>query len=179
MLNILKASAADASFLTKISREIYQEHYLHLWHPGGASWYMETYAYANDNIKNDLEDPLIEYYIVAEGGNYLGYLKLVINASLSTEPLLEALEVERIYLYKYATGKGHGKKIMEFAKQRAMELSKKIIFLKAMDSSLNAIAFYEKMGYQVCSALQLPLPTFILMKKEYRGMLILQQHLNK
>ena len=91
MLNILKASPADASLLTKISREIYQEHYLHLWHPGGATWYMETYAYANDNIKNDLEDPLIKYYIVAEGGNCLGYLKLIINASLSTEPLKEAL----------------------------------------------------------------------------------------
>jgi len=179
MISLSKAFPTDALILTKISREIYQEHYLHLWHPGGATWYMETYAYAKHTIKKDLKDPFTEYYVASEKGEYLGYMKIIINAAFTNEPLKEALEVERIYLYNSATNKGIGKQLMEFAKQRAIELNKEIIFLKAMDTSVNAIAFYEKMGYEVCGSLQLPLPTFFLMKEEFRGMLILKQQLNK
>lgn len=179
MISFSKVSITDAPILTKISREIYKEHYLHLWHPGGAEWYMECYAYATQSIEKDLEDPCIEYYFAAEEKKIVGYLKLVINASLATEPLKDALEVERIYIYKSYTGRGLGKELMEFAKQRAIDLNKEIIFLKAMDTSFNAIAFYEKIGYQISGTLELRLPDFILMKEEYRGMLLLQQHINK
>jgi diamine N-acetyltransferase len=177
MIILSRVSVADAAMLTKISREIYKEHYLHLWHPGGAEWYMNSYAYAINTIEKDLEDPFIEYYFVTKKSEILGYLKLIVNATLFNEPLKRALEVERIYLYNSATGKGYGKDIMEFAKQRAISLQKEIIFLKAMDTSLKAIAFYQKSGYKVCDILQLPLPTFILMKEEFRGMVVLRKKL--
>jgi hypothetical protein len=59
--------------------------------------------------------------------------------------------------------------------QRAIDLRKDIVFLKAMDSSNDAIKFYKSLGYAVCGDLQLPMPTFALMKQEYRGMLILKK----
>lgn len=174
MINLFKASINDLIPLTELSRKIYQEHYLYLWHPGGAEWYMDEYAYAKDKIEKDLADNCIEYFILSDGITYYGYMKIILNAVFSGDEKKDAMEIERIYLHKAAIGKGLGKKMMVLAMQRAMELKKQIIFLKAMDSSTGAIDFYKKMGYVICGSLQLPMPVFSLMKKEYRGMLVLK-----
>jgi diamine N-acetyltransferase len=173
MITIYKASAADAAMLAQLARDIYKEHYLHLWYPGGADWYMNEYAYAAHKIEAELADPLVEYFIAAGDDQPLGYMKLNIEAALDENP--GALEVERIYLYKNAAGKGIGRQLMELALQRAKELKKEILFLKAMDSSLDAIVFYQKLGYTICGSLQLPMPEFSLMKEAYRGMVVLKR----
>jgi diamine N-acetyltransferase len=177
MITIYKASAADAAMLTQLATSIYKEHYLHLWHPGGADWYMNEYAYAAHKIEQELTDPLVEYFIAADNDQPLGYMKL--NTIAILDGNTNALEVERIYLYKNAAGKGIGRQLMELALLRAKELKKEILFLKAMDTSLDAIAFYQKLGYVICGSLQLPMPEFSLMKEKYRGMVILKRNLEE
>jgi diamine N-acetyltransferase len=173
MITIYKASAADAAMLTQMARSIYKEHYLHLWHPGGSDWYMNEYAYAAHKIAAELADPAVEYFIAAGDGQPMGYMKL--NTATILDENKNSLEIERIYLYKNASGKGIGKQLMELALQRAEELKRDMLFLKAMDSSTDAIAFYQKLGYDICGSLQLPMPEFSLMKEEYRGMVILSK----
>lgn len=175
MITLRKATQTDASVLTTLARQIYKEHYLYLWHPGGARWYMEEYAYAGGKIKNELSDNNVEYFMAFENGIPAGYLKLVLNAQLTGYENRDALEVERIYLLKKMMGKGTGRQFMQLAMDKAKALSKDIIFLKAMDSGIDAIEFYKKLGYSICGSLQLPLPAFLLMKEEYRGMLILKR----
>jgi len=174
MIRFRKASPGDALLLTTLAREIYKEHYLHLWYPGGANWYMNEYAYALHKIEHELLDSNVEYYLALENDIPVGYMKLLLNASLPGYESNEALEVERIYLLKAITGKGTGRQLMRMAMEKAKALKKNIIFLKAMDSSAEAIQFYQKLGYSICGTLQLPLPAFSLMKVEYRGMLILK-----
>jgi diamine N-acetyltransferase len=98
---------------------------------------------------------------------------------LNTAAILDrnsnALETERIYLHKSATGKGIGKQLMELALLRAQQLKKEVVFLKAMDSSTGAITFYQKLGYTICGSLQLPMPEFSLMMEVYRGMVVLKR----
>ena len=175
MLTIKKASVHDAELLTNLSREIYKEYYLYLWHSGGAEWYMHEYAYAMDKIKKDLSDSGIEYFIAFDEAVPAGYIKLVLSAALTGYESKEAIEVERIYLHQNKTGKGAGRQLMQLAMQRAKEMEKEIIFLKAMDSSKAAIVFYKKLGYTICGTMQLPMPAFSLMKEGYRGMLILKR----
>jgi diamine N-acetyltransferase len=177
MLTIYKAAVTDALLITQLAREIYKEHYLHLWQPGGAQWYMQEYAYAQNKIEQELADTNVEYFIAAEDGASLGYMKILLNATLTNHEMPDALEVERIYVHKAATGKGLGKKLMDVAQQKAKALNKHIIFLKAMDSSTAAIAFYKKLGYEICGSLQLPLPDFLLIKEGCRGMVILKKSL--
>lgn len=174
MITFHKAFAADAFLITELARDIYKEHYLHLWDPGGADWYMEEYAYNFEKIEKDLKDPGIEYFIAFDEGTAVGYMKLALTALLTGYENFAALEVERIYLYKRAAGKGIGRQFMGLAMQKAIELKKEIIFLKAMDSSFDAIEFYKKLGYELCGNLQLPLPEFLVMKEAYRGMVILK-----
>ena len=175
MIHIYKASLSDAASLTEFSRIVYQQHYLHLWHAGGAEWYMQEYAYNAHKILNELSDSNIEYFIAAENGQYLGYLKIILKVAFAENETKAALEVERIYLQKSAMGRGLGRKFMELALHRAQKLKKDTIFLKAMDSSSDAIQFYKKLGYTVSDSLQLPMPEFSLMKKEFRGMVILKK----
>ena len=179
MVMIKKAAINDALVLTNLARNIYKDHYLHLWHPGGAEWYMNEYAYAMDKIKHELLDPGVAYFIAFEEGKPVGYLKLLLSATLAGFETSGALEVERIYLYKKDLGKGIGKQLMQLAMQYAIELKKDFIFLKAMDSSLSAIEFYEKLGYTIIGDQQLPMPTFSLMKEAYRGMVILKKNIEK
>jgi ribosomal protein S18 acetylase RimI-like enzyme len=175
MISTRKASRDDAGLLTTLANEIYTEHYLYLWLPGGAQWYMEEYAYNRDKIKNDLGNPGIEYFIAFDDGYPIAYMKLLLDATLQDYSTTQVLEVERIYVRKSAAGKGLGKQLMELAMQKARALKKEVIFLKAMDSGTDAIAFYERLGFSLCGRLQLPVPEFALMKPEYRGMVVLKK----
>ncbi|MEP6951988.1 MAG: GNAT family N-acetyltransferase [Ginsengibacter sp.] len=179
MINIHKATISEAAGIADLARNIYKEYYLYLWHNGGAKWYMEEYAYPLEKIKAEILNSNNEYFIASENGINEGYMKITLNEQLTGFETLNALEIERIYLHKKATGKHLGKKLMQTAMNRARELKKDIIFLKAMDSGSDALEFYKKMGYEICDRMQLPLPTFHLMKEEYRGMVIFKKNVEK
>lgn len=173
MIEIRTATISDKELIVQNARSIYKEHYLYLWHEGGAKWYLEEYAYKDDLIANELRDSNVEYLIAIEEGEFAGYMKMKLTSQFTDAEFINALEVERIYLFKKAMGRGLGKKLIKLAFERAYELKKEVVFLKAMDSSIEAIDFYKKMGFSVWSEIELPLPAFSLMKDEYRGMLVL------
>lgn len=174
-MSICQINTSHAAELSALAKAIYVEHYLHLWYPGGAEWYMNEQAYPEEKLQAELADPNNLHYIVYDEQEApLGYLKLLISATLSGQEEKEGLEIERIYLHKAATGKGVGKQLMELSETLARQYHKDFIFLKAMDSSQDAIGFYQRMGYTVCGKLVLP---FTQMKEVYRGMVILQKTL--
>jgi ribosomal protein S18 acetylase RimI-like enzyme len=172
-MTIRQINTSHAAALSALAKAIYVEHYLHLWYPGGADWYMNEQAYPEEKLRAELSDPNNLHYIVYdEQKTPQGYLKLRIKATLSGQEEKDCLEIERIYLHKAATGKGVGRQLMELSERVARQYNKDIIFLKAMDSSQDAIGFYQRMGYRVCGRLVLP---FTQMKEVYRGMVILQK----
>jgi ribosomal protein S18 acetylase RimI-like enzyme len=174
-MSIRQINTSHAAELSALAKAIYVEHYLHLWYPGGAEWYMNEQAYPEEKLQTELADPNNLHYIVYDEQDApLGYLKLRITATLSGQEEKEGLEIERIYLHKAATGKGVGRQLMELSEIVARQHHKDMIFLKAMDSSLEAIGFYQRMGYTICGRLVLP---FAQMKEVYRGMVILQKKL--
>ena len=58
------------------------------------------------------------------------------------------LEIERIYLIKKFQGKGFGKKMIEFAKEIAIQKKKNRIWLGVWEKNPKAIGFYQKMGFE-------------------------------
>ena len=171
-MQIVPIHTSHADELAALAKNIYKEYYLHLWHPGGADWYMDEYAYHPDKLRSELADNNNLHFIVYIHDQPMGYLKIRINEKLKGFELLNSLEIERIYLHKKATGKGIGKQLMLLAEEIAAQYKKEMIFLKAMDSSKDAIAFYQKMGYTLCGTWYLPFPQ---MKEAYRGMVILKK----
>ena len=87
---------------------------------------------------------------------------------------LTYFEIERMYLTKEVTGKGVGRKLMEFAIEMARQQHKDYVWLKAMDSSQNAIRFYESLGFEICGTSRLD---FEQMKTEFLGMVAMRKNL--
>lgn len=174
-MNIQQIDASKAAELSQLAKAIYVEHYLHLWYPGGAEWYMDEYAYPEAKLQAELADPNNLHYIVYDdNGSPKGYLKLKLRSVCHVCENKTGLEIERIYLHKTFTGKGIGKQLMELSEAVARQNNQQLVFLKAMDTSLDAIGFYEQMGYRECGRLVLP---FENMKESYRGMVILCKQL--
>ena len=171
-MEIRKIDSTQAEMLSQLSKAIYKEYYLHLWHPGGADWYQNEHAYHPDKLRMELNDNNNQHYVVYENDMPLGYLKIRTTAVLQGYEAMNSLEIERIYLHKEIAGKGMGRELMLLSEAIAKENNKQMIFLKAMDTSDDAIAFYQKMGYTICGRWSLP---FEQMKEAYRGMVILSK----
>jgi ribosomal protein S18 acetylase RimI-like enzyme len=158
----------DAEILSALSISIYKQYYTHLWHDGGV-WYME-YAYNTAQLRKELSDPDNCHYLACSGQLPVGYSKMRLHEKW--RGLENCSELERIYILREAAGRGLGKKLMDIAFDVARLHRKEGLFLKAMDSSTDAIAFYKKLGFEIFDTLTL---SFEQMKIEYRGMVVLKK----
>ena len=170
--NLREATNADTALLASLAREIYREYYLHLWLDAG-EWYQEA-MYNEARTGAELADPNNLFFIASLEDHPVAYLKLRKDAGLEEHKPSDCLELERIYIRKEASGQGLGRLLVSHTFSIARSLGKRWVFLKAMDSSLDAIGFYERMGFVRCGELTLPYPQ---MKEIYRGMVIMKHEL--
>jgi ribosomal protein S18 acetylase RimI-like enzyme len=174
-ISINQLSVDDAEELQPVALKAYNDHYLHLWYDKG-EWYIDK-SFSLTALQNELHNTNSLFYLVYYKQQPAGFLKLNVDAPLIiNKNIIEenALELERIYLAKEVTGKGIGKALMMFTENIALAKHKKCIWLKVMDSSNEAIAFYKKTGFEICGTYVLP---FTQMKEEYRGMFIMQKNI--
>ncbi|WP_242916878.1 GNAT family N-acetyltransferase [Pontibacter liquoris] len=170
-IDIRPCTGQELHTLQDIAINAYGDHYLYLWYDGGA-WYLER-SFSENTLKKELADPNAAFFLIYDQDQLTGFLKLNIDAPLDNYPAREALELERIYLTKAASGKGIGREVVRFTKAYARERGKRLIWLKAMDSS-RSVQFYEQNGFRKCGTYTLD---FEQMKPEYRGMYVLQTEL--
>jgi hypothetical protein len=64
--------------------------------------------------------------------------------------------------------------VIAFIEEIAISKNAKTLMIKAMDSSLNPISFYQKNGYLIIDKLNL---TFEQLKPSYKGMVILTKNI--
>lgn len=168
-ITITPCSVTDLHTLQDIAINSYGDHYLYLWHDGGM-WYLNR-CFSDAALKKELEDTNAAFFLIYDEQEQLvGFLKLNIDKETEGYTAQEALELERIYLLKNASGKGIGREAVKFTKKYAQQLDKKVIWLKAMDSS-KSVDFYEQNGFTKCGTYTLD---FEAMKEEYRGMYVMK-----
>ncbi len=155
------------ALLSKVATKAYNNHYVYLWNDDG-----KEYACANFNqkqFKKEIEHPNSLFYLIYLDEKAVGFLKLNINKAFQSFSDQEALELERIYLFKEITGKGIGTFIMNFVVDLAKEKHKTIVWLKSMESS-ESLFFYQKNGFEIVGKDRL---NFHQMKQEFRTILSL------
>lgn len=76
-------------------------------------------------------------------GDFVAYISLI------DEPKEGAMEVLRICVDPALQGKGIGKLLMKFAEKMAVELGRKKMKLATSTKNLQAIGFYQKLGYRI------------------------------
>ncbi|WP_242927443.1 GNAT family N-acetyltransferase [Pontibacter vulgaris] len=170
-ITIAPCTTSDLYTLQDIAINSYGDHYLYLWYDGGM-WYIDR-SFSDNALKTDLADSNAAFFLIYNEGELAGFLKLNIDKELEGYTSEECLELERLYLVKSAVGKGIGREVVDFTVAFAKERNKRIVWLKAMDSS-PAVNFYEQNGFEKCGTYTLD---FEAMKEEYRGMYILKREL--
>jgi GNAT superfamily N-acetyltransferase len=168
-MKIRKANFNDLPELQEIGVASYLPHYTHLWKAGGVDWYMQR-CFADEVLQAELKDDNVEYYFVEINEQNIGFIKLVLLKPVPDSGIKNALYLEKIYFVEEWTGRGIGRKLMQFAFERAQELKRDCVWLTAMDTSNKPIAAYEKMGFAIRSKTRLD---FELMKEEFRGMVVM------
>jgi GNAT superfamily N-acetyltransferase len=166
-IQIKACQPSDNALLSEVAIKAYNDHYLYLWDDGG-----EFYRHANfttEQFEKQMNDLNTQFYLIYKDEQAVGFLKLNIHQAFQNYTEQQALELERIYLMKSATGQGIGAKVMDFVLSLAKEKQKTIVWLKSMDSS-PSVKFYQQHGFVVVGETILPYP---LMKKEFRRILSL------
>jgi GNAT superfamily N-acetyltransferase len=174
-MEIRKVSLKDLKALQIIGERSYTPHYSHLWKPGGVEWYMRR-CFSAAVLEKELADENIEYHIISVEGEDIGILKLVLLKPILNSEIENALYLEKIYFVKEWTGKGVGRRLIEFAFERARELNRSCVWLMAMDTSDKPITAYERAGFSIHSHTRLD---FEIMKEEFRGMVVMTNCFNK
>jgi GNAT superfamily N-acetyltransferase len=169
-IRLQKIAITDAPLLSDIAIKAYSDHYLHLWYDN-AEWYLDS-SFSVKSLEKELTETNSLFYLIYFYEEPIGFLKLNMDAAFEEYASKEALELERIYLRKNASGKGIGEFTMRFVLDLAISKNKKIVWLKVMDSSIGPISFYKKHGFEICGTLQLDFPA---MKEEVRGMYIMKK----
>ncbi len=170
---IQEANPENANMLASIAQRAYPKHYEYLWENGDTSWYV-TKCFLPKVFLAELNDSNSTFYIIQDENNEdLGFFKLNINAALQAKTAEDCLELERIYLLDSATGKGVGTAALQFIEEIVLNLGKKHLWLKVMDSS-EAIRFYQKNGFEICDTYTLD---YERIKVEFRGMFFMVKEL--
>jgi len=171
-ITITPCTKEDIDDMLHVLRQSYLEHYTYLWYDNGAG-YMQA-SFNAGRLNDELSNPNSAFFLLHDGQKFVGLIKLNINSPIAGYPADTALELERIYFIKEASGQGLGKEAINFVVSYAKQKQKTLIWLKAMDSSA-AVEFYKKTGFRVISEFDLQYPN---LKDEYKKMYVMTLQLS-
>lgn len=157
-------SKDDIPALLAVAIQSYNEHYTHLWTDEGKNYVKNSFNH--EQLSKEIDQPNAVFFLVITNNTPVGFVKLNIDKAIEHYTLNEALELERIYFLKDASGKGLGKATLSMITRLAKKRGKKLVWLKAMKGS-DAHGFYQKQGFILNDETILSYP---FIKDEHREM---------
>jgi len=139
-----------------VGTRAYQQHYLHLWPNGNSSPYIES-SFTRSVLEREEDDKNTILYRILSNKKAVGVLKITLSAALIPYTEKEALCIDKIYILKEHSGKGIGKKVLQFVLLRAQEMYKKVVWLDTMQKG-PALDFYIKNGFEIHSKRMVTFP---------------------
>ncbi len=103
--------------------------------------------YCESNLKSELEDNSVIYFIVSYNKQVAGYMKLRLNSTYREIEDYFSIEIERIYLLKKFHKLGLGKRLILKSIQLAKQNGYNLLWLAVWERNTNAISFYEHLGF--------------------------------
>ena len=155
----------------RIGIKAYDQHYLHIWPSQDSAPYIQN-SFTEEVLKKEEKDANTQLFVINYKQEPVGILKITLDSTLGNYSAETALYVDKIYIIKEATGKGIGKKVLQFISLRAKELNKTVIWLDAMQKG-PALDFYLKNGFKkhgetaitFTQAIEAEKPMFIMTKQ--------------
>ena len=147
-----RATIKDTNSLFLSMKRTFEATYAHLNEPVFFEQYVSTH-FVENLLEKELENPLIEFWIIKENDEIIAYNKLNINRLHDAENVTiptegSMTELERIYVSEAQKGKGLGKLLIEKALERAAFHRNEWLWLGVWEDNLKALAFYKTMGFE-------------------------------
>ncbi|QLG46266.1 GNAT family N-acetyltransferase [Costertonia aggregata] len=142
-----------------VGAKAYNDHYLHLWPNGDSSPYILT-SFTQAVLQQEEKDENTILFIIHYGKKPVGILKITLNKPLKNYTAKDSLYIDKIYILKEFTGKGIGKKAIQFLTLRANKLHKTILWLDTMQKG-PALKFYLKNGFEIFDKTKIPFENVI------------------
>ncbi len=164
-MNLIEAQTKDIPELKEICINAYSKNFYDHWNEGGLEWYLDK-EFNKKRLESDLTDKNTAYYFINHEFNTVGFIKINNNSAIGST-ISNAVELEKIYVLPECKGMGVGKWTLQEIINKSAKDGKKNLFLSVIDTNVNAIAFYKKLGFQFHSKTTLDVPYF---KEELKGM---------
>ena len=165
MVTIVKARIDDISALQAVCQQTYTQVFAHHWTGNGLAIYLSE-QFNTERLKIELNSTHFDYFFIRQNKKNIGFIKIKYQTSAELSDL-DNCELEKIYILPQYSGQGIGKAVMEKVITQAKNREKRLMYLCVIDTNLNAIAFYKKLGFQFHSKTRLEALFF---KEALRGM---------
>lgn len=152
MLNIRKATIADAPFLALLGRITFNESFGYLFDDRDdlLSYHQRTYAVSK--IRNSLDKDTNIFWIAFYDELPVGYAKLKLNSHSSFLEQGQVCQLQKIYVLKdFLSGK-IGSQLQNLLLDEARISGFKTIWLSVYDGNKKAIRFYVRNGFRPIGA---------------------------
>ncbi|NHF57885.1 GNAT family N-acetyltransferase [Flavobacteriaceae bacterium TP-CH-4] len=143
----------------RVGVKAYNQHYLHLWEHRDSSPYLKS-SFTLEVLKKEQKDSNTELFLIYHETTPVGIVKIIKNRALEPYGADKALLLDKIYVLNEHSGKGIGKKVMDFVIMYALGMNKKIVWLDTMKNG-PALQFYLKNGFTIHSETKLKFPTVL------------------
>lgn len=145
-ITLKKCGSEDLADLQTIGIETFTDTFAAHNTPEDLQAYLDK-AYDPEKLKAELLTEGSTFWFLYDGEELTGYMKINVGAALTEKMDADALEVERIYIRPAFKRRGLGKYLIDKAIESARTQAKELIWLGVWEHNVNAIAFYEKMGF--------------------------------
>lgn len=158
LMVLLEAAPKDIIDLRAICIEAYSKNFHHHWEENGLEWYLKR-EFSTERLQTDLNAEDTNYYFITHEQQTVGFAKLREHA-LPNSSIINSVELEKIYVLPEYKGTGLGTAALKEVIAKIEKRGKQYLFLSVIDTNQNAIAFYEKFGFQFHSKTILDIPYF-------------------
>ena len=145
-IRLKKCGSEDLADLQAIGIETFTDTFADHNTPEDLQGYLDK-AYDPEKLREELSTAGSTFYFLYDGAELAGYMKINVEEALTEDMAADSLEVERIYIHPDFKRRGLGKYLIDKAIESARAQAKELIWLGVWEHNVNAIAFYEKMGF--------------------------------
>lgn len=156
-----------------IGTTAYNQHYRHLWPKGDTTTYI-NHSFTNKVVADEELNKNTMLCLIQSEGTYVGILKMTLHRRIMTYDESEAMFLDKIYILKEYSGRGIGANSIGIIEDLARKLSKKAIFLEAMQKG-KALAFYLANDFNIVAKSKVPFANVI---EEEKSMYLLKKDIH-
>ncbi|NAS32499.1 GNAT family N-acetyltransferase [Flavobacteriaceae bacterium R38] len=150
-LVLQKVTADEIEDLVNISIQTYRDQFEKDNNPEDFEAYVKQ-AFSKASLIKELENPDSSFYFAYLGEKLVAYIKLNTKTAQTDIQEPNAIELQRIYVYKEFQRKKIGERLVQKIVANASEKGYDYLWLGVWEHNPNAIRFYERVGFKAFSS---------------------------